>query len=140
LQLLATALAAACAVASGGVSGAITQIAAGDDAGLRAALEDPSVTRIALQGDVQLQPHTWTDGARPQLRLARNVTITSAAPAARGFATLDFAFLGQGQLLVAPGCILTLAELILVNGRCVRVRVCMGVAGHRERQLPQRQS
>ncbi|KAF8066337.1 Map3k12 [Scenedesmus sp. PABB004] len=87
-----------------------------DEGALWAALAAPDVASIVLEQDILWQPGTperlGYSRERP-LRLARAVNLTSSPPWRR----LDFAFLGDGQLQLAPGVMLSINATILAHAR-----------------------
>jgi hypothetical protein len=85
------------------------------------ALRDSSVQEVVLEQDLLLTREQWagfTNRAAPYL-LTRNLTITSS-PRLR---KIDFNFVGDGQVQLAPGIVLNISYTLLENARCARGRL-----------------
>jgi hypothetical protein len=74
------------------------------------------VQQIVLTADIQLQAANWqrSDPNRLVVAANRNITLSSQPP----YHTLDFAFLGNGWLRMAPDTQLTLSQLVVIQSRC----------------------
>jgi hypothetical protein len=79
------------------------------------ALRDSSVQEVVLEQDLLLTREQWTgfsSRAAPFL-LTRNLTITSS-PRLR---KIDFNYVGDGQVQLAPGIVLNISYTLLENSR-----------------------
>eukprot|EP00775_Hariotina_reticulata_P011575 gene11575-11719_t len=86
-----------------------------NDAELHAALVDASINTIILEQDLQLDASIWTsrDSSASPYILTRNLTLLSSPP----YRVLDFAWIGDGQVQLAPGSWLNISKLILQHSR-----------------------
>jgi hypothetical protein len=79
------------------------------------ALRDSSVQEVVLEQDLLLTQEQWAgfhSRAAPYL-LTRNLTITSS-PRLR---KLDFNYVGDGQVQLAPGIVLNISYTLVENAR-----------------------
>lgn len=81
----------------------------------QSALRNPSVQEVVLRNDLLLTKEQWagfSSRAAPYL-LTRNLTVTSSPRLNK----VDFNFVGDGQVQLAPGVVLNISYTILENAR-----------------------
>jgi len=96
------------------------------NAELHAALVDMNINTIILEHDLQLDTSIWTSlfsSANPYI-ITRNLTLVSSPP----YRILDLAWIGDGQVRLAPGSWLNISQLILHHSRLVCA--CVGFQSH----------
>lgn len=92
-----------------------TTVTVGSEIELQQALLDSNVSRITVEQDIVFGRQAWDDfysTAQPYI-LARNLTI-DAAPLLR---KIDFSFIGDGRVQLAPNVTLNFSSIILEHAR-----------------------
>lgn len=92
-----------------------TSVSVSTDLELQAAFVDESIKEIVVEQDIIFDREHWGNWYSRHAPFVRNSNLT-----VRGFPPLrklDFFFVGDGQMQLAPGVILNLTDIIIEHAR-----------------------